>query len=130
MLEDSNIQKLASRRIRSRIEAMLNKMRSISAPSLKQQYLLKSPIYLISEREPDHEDKATEGSEQEKLEMLDALQHMREGCDIACTILSPENWGLTDEELAAKIGVTRTTVMRRRGALLTEYLKLIEGDDD
>jgi len=134
MLEDSNIQKLTSSRVCWRIENMLNKSQGVASASLwTQRERVEDgidPIYLISEREPIHEDKATASDEHEKLEMLDTVHHIRDECSIACVILDPKNWGLTDDELSARIGVTRTTVMRRRSALLTEFLERIGENDD
>ena len=129
MLMCSHIQKLASRRIRNRIECMLNDLRSISAPVLPTQKNMqregKSPIYLVAVREPVPDDKVCDDSEEAKYDMLDAVSALRNECDTAREILDPGNWGLSDEELAHKLGVPRRDISRCRCKLLSDFRTLI-----
>jgi len=128
MLIDSNIQKLASSRIRGRIEECLNELQGVAAPCLRTQLGRLAdglkPDYLVSEREPKHEDKENPDAEEEKSDMLDALEVLRGECEMAALILDPDNWGLDDKELAEKLGCTYQYANRCRRNLLSQFLKL------
>lgn len=132
ILMGTHIQKLTSSRVRTRIEEGLNELQSLSAPCTRVQRRLieggEPPSYLVSEREPEHEDKSDPDSDLDRYEMMEALGHLRAECSMASQILDPDNWGLTDQELADKLGTHRITILRRRRRLLSQYHILI-GED-
>jgi len=128
-LESRPVAQVAAIRVRHRIEVMLNSMQSVSAPSIRTQENRQSagldPIYLRIERNPLPEDKAAPDSETTKHDVLEAVAKLRTDCDISVAILDPINWGLTDTELAEKLGIYRMRVTRRRENLLFQYRELI-----
>lgn len=127
--EGMTIQKLGSSRIRGRIERMINDLQSISAPGLRTQAERvergEEPVYLEASREPLHEDKEANYREVEKFDMLESLEKLREDCSMASAILDPDNWGLSDEELAGKLGLGRSHITKRRNVLLKQYLAMM-----
>lgn len=129
MLIDSNIQKIASKRIRYRIEDMLNNLQGFASPSMtRQKQIIREgqlPIYLYGEREPQHADKETRDAEEAKFDLLDAVFALREECATAHMILDSANWGLPDAELAEKMSCSHSYVCRCRCKLLSQYLELI-----
>ncbi|OGN96969.1 MAG: hypothetical protein A2Z77_00535 [Chloroflexi bacterium RBG_13_51_36] len=129
MLVDTGIQKIAAWRICARIDTVLNLLQSISAPSVStQRKYIKSlgwPIYIVSVREPCHDDKQCPDAEVGKFDMLDALDVLRDDCEMAARILEPDNWGLDDAELAESLGCTREYAGRCRRNLLLQFLKLV-----
>ena len=133
MLTDLTIQKLASSRIRTRIEVILNDIRGVVAPALITQRRAteagQPAIYFEAEREPEPEDKMCLINEEAKYDMLDVVAALREACEYERDVLNPENWGLTDDELAEKLGVTRPTINRCRNKLLTAY-RTLTGDSE
>ena len=128
MLIDSNIQKLASRRVRERVEEALNALQGVSAPCVRTQrrnLVENLPLECLeAEREPEPEDKVCQINEETKYDLLDLVAALRETCEYERDILNPENWGLTDDELADKLGTSRRTINRCRNKLLTVYRTL------
>jgi hypothetical protein len=122
-----DILKISSRKVRTRIESMLNKLQSVAAPSVRWQYKLKEldgePIYCQSIREPSEEDKVEE-CEQNRHDALEAIARLRAECDIAVSVLDPENWGLSDRELGKSLSVETRYIRQCRDDLYTQYLTL------
>ena len=135
-LNDRDILKLSSRKVRSRIESMLNDLQSVSAPSIRWQYKLKAtegePLYCQAVREPDEDDKVDGENEQNRHDALEAIARLRAECDIAVAVLDPENWGLTDKELSKSLKVPVWHIRRCRDDLYAQYLSLttIEDNDE
>jgi hypothetical protein len=133
-LDGRDILKLSSRKVRTRIEAMLNQLQSMSAPSLRWQYKLKisegAPIYCQAVREPQEEDKVNQENEQNRHDALEAIARLRAECDIAVAVLDPENWGLTDKELGKYLKVPMWHIRQCRDDLYAQYLTLTGVEDE
>lgn len=118
----------ASLHVRRAIERMLNKLQSNAAPSFTTQETLirdgKLPVYLTTDREVEPDDKSVDN--QEKLfDALEVVAKLRLDCELEAQIMDPDNWHLNDVELAAKLGVERRRVLRRRKKLLKQYQKML-----
>jgi hypothetical protein len=132
-LDGRDILKLSSRKVRTRIESMLNKLQSVSAPSLRWQYKLKvtegAPAYCQSIREPDEEDKVDCENEQNRHDALEAIARLRAECDIAVAVLDPDNWGVGDKELGKELGVPASHIRQCRDDLYAQYLTLTGAEE-
>jgi hypothetical protein len=128
---ERGILKLATSRAQTGIEDMLNSIRSISSPSnWTQKKLLrtgKDPIYLTTEAtEYNEESHPMDNGDEQVRDIIDAFCKLVPEDRVDAYIMDEYNWGRTNEELAAEIGVGKSTIHRRRQRLYQRYLEITE----
>jgi len=129
LLNGRTILYVASQRIQSSIELMLNKVQSLSAPSRMTQFRRvkedKDPIYLsqtsLDDVDVDVDDQRMMFNIRDVYEGLEKIE-ARDWLD--AMLLCPENWGRTEADLADEFGIGKTTIHRRKKELYDEFLKL------
>jgi hypothetical protein len=130
LFEGRGILVIATSRAQFGIENMLNKLRGLAAPGHSTQKARikrgEKPIYVTSTSN-DYTGKHPESTGDQGLrDILDVYCKLKAEGDLDQAILSEENWGRKDKELAEELGVHPDTVRRRRRALYNKYLELKE----
>jgi len=130
ILKGRPILNVASSRIQNRIEVMLNKMRSLRAPSCKKQWKQiaagEPPIYM--QTVPLEAAESAECADPTAMvDLKDLIASIPAKDELDAAILSSENWGQFEKDIATRFGVSKTTVHNRKQKLFLAYLKLKQG---
>jgi len=131
LFRERGILVIATSRAQYGIENMLNKMRSVTAPSSASQRRLiqrdEEPIYAVAEtREYDEANHPLDGGDEGCRDILDAFCRLEPKDEIDEFLLDESNWGKTHAELGRAIGISKVAVMARRQKLYQRYLELTE----
>lgn len=129
LVEERGILRCASLRAQGYIEKMLNKMRSLAAPSRDTQFKRirneEDPLYLQSEtNEYSEMAMPMDDGDEWKRDVLDALSMIEREDEIDAALLDRFNWGRSYRELAKELGVGVMTIQRRKVRLYQKYLEL------
>ena len=111
------------------IEAMLNRMRSLSAPGRDTQFKLikdeEDPVYLQAETNEYAEiTMPMDDGDEWKRDFLEALSMIEREDEIDAALLDRFNWGRGYQELADELGVGVGTIHRRKQRLYQKFLDL------
>jgi len=126
---ERGILKLATSRAQWSIEKMLNKNRSVMAPShtIQLQRIRddKEPVYKTTETNEYSEQTMPEDVGDEAVrDILDAFSKIQPEDEIDIALMDPANWGRGYQELADDLGIGVATVHRRKQRLYQQYLDL------
>jgi len=129
LFAERGILKIATSRAQAGIEFMLNKVKSIVAPGHTTQrrriHNNKAPIYLLAETSNYSEIVQPRVDSDEGLrDILDALCQIEPEDEVDVALLHEFNWGRGHEDLATELGVSISTIHRRKARLYEKYLEL------
>ena len=127
-LEEKHILKLASSKIRGRIERYVNVARGIALPSKSQQErCLAEGVELGGLSVDDPTEPIDNSLNQAEVDIRDTLEALNLQCELSRALMDPSSWTMSNKQLASKFNVSEGTVTRVKQGLDKQYRELERG---